>query len=372
MIEPSRFVKFLSKNKINFFTGVPDSLFKSLCIYLENKQKKNNFVTANEGSSIGLGIGYYLAKKKIPLVYLQNSGLGNTINPLVSMASDKVYGIPLFLLIGWRGEIYKNNQIKDEPQHKKQGLITEKLLKVLDIKYKILNKHTNLNKTIKELATYALKKNKPVALLVRKNIFKNNLAKNVTTKYFTREDALKSVLKNIPSNSIKISTTGMLSRELNELNLINNSTKNTFMCVGGMGHTISIASGIALSKPNKKIFCFDGDGSFLMHLGASTTSAKLKNIIHIVFNNRSHDSVGGHDTSAPNLNLKDIAIKLGYDNCKIAKSEKQIKKILKNQIKNKKNLFLEIICSRGNRKNLTRPGKSLKIYKQDFLKFISK
>ena len=110
MIEPSRFVKFLSKNKINFFTGVPDSLFKSLCIYLENKQKKNNFVTANEGSSIGLGIGYYLAKKKIPLVYLQNSGLGNTINPLVSMASDKVYGIPLFLLIGWRGEIYKNNQ----------------------------------------------------------------------------------------------------------------------------------------------------------------------------------------------------------------------------------------------------------------------
>ena len=372
MIEPSEFVKCLSKTKIDFFTGVPDSLFKSLCIYLEKKQKKNNFITANEGSSVGLAIGYYLAKKKLPLIYLQNSGLGNAVNPLLSMANDKVYGIPLFLLIGWRGEFYKKKQIKDEPQHRKQGLVTEKLLKVLDIKYKILNKNTNLEKTIKDLAKYALEKNKPVGLLVRKNIFKNNLKKKITSNYFTREDALKAVVKNIPKNSIKISTTGMLSRELNELNLINNSTKNTFMCVGAMGHTISIASGIAISKPNKKIFCFDGDGSFLMHLGASTTSANLKNIIHIVFNNRSHDSVGGHDTSAPDLNLKDIAIKLGYGICKIAKSEKQIKKVLKNQIKNKKNLFLEIICSRGNRKNLTRPGKPLKIYKQEFLKFISK
>ncbi len=372
MIEPGKFVNCLSRNKINFFTGVPDSLFKGLCIYLEKKQKKNNFITANEGSSIGIAIGYYLAKKKLPLVYLQNSGLGNIINPLISLANDKVYGIPIFLLIGWRGEIKNNKQIKDEPQHKKQGQITENLLKILDIKYKILGKSTNPEHTIKKLADHALKKNKPVALLVRQNIFKNNLKKKINSNYLTREDALKAVIKNISKDAIKISTTGMLSRELNELNLINKSTKNTFMCVGGMGHAISIASGVALSKPSKKIFCLDGDGSFLMHLGASTTSAKLKNVIHIVFNNKSHDSVGGQDTSAPNLSLKDIAIKLGYDICKIAKSEKQIKKILKNQIKNKKNLFLEISCSRGNRKNLTRPGKSLKIYKQEFLKFISK
>ena len=288
------------------------------------------------------------------------------------MANDRVYGIPLFLLIGWRGEVYKNNQIKDEPQHKKQGLITEKLLKLLDIKYRILNKNSNLEKTIKELATYALKKNKPVALLVRKNIFKNNLTKKINFSHFSREEALKSVIKNIPKNSIKISTTGMLSRELNELNLSNNTTKNTFMCVGGMGHTISIASGLAISKPKKKIYCFDGDGSFLKHLGASTTSAKLKNIIHIVFNNRSHDSVGGHATSAPNLNLKNIAINLGYDVCMTAKSEKEINKVLKKKIKKNKNLFLEIICARGNRKNLSRPKKSLNIYKQEFLKFISK
>ena len=232
MIEPSKFIKCLSRNKINFFTGVPDSLFKSLCIYLETKQKKNNFVTANEGSSIGLAIGYYLAKKKLPLVYLQNSGLGNTVNPLVSMASDKVYGIPLFLLIGWRGEVYKNKQIKDEPQHKKQGRITEKLLKLLDIKYKILNKNSNLEKTIKDLTTSAIRKNKPVALLVRKNIFKNNFTKKTNFNYFTREEALKAVIKNVPKNSIKISTTGMLSRELNELNLLKNTTENTFMCVG--------------------------------------------------------------------------------------------------------------------------------------------
>lgn len=372
MISPEKFIKCLSKNKINFFTGVPDSLFKSLCIYLEKKQKKKNFVAANEGCSVGLAIGYYLANKKLPLVYLQNSGLGNTVNPLISMANDKVYSIPLFLLVGWRGELYGKKQIKDEPQHNKQGIITEKLLKLLDVKYEILDKNLNLEKVIKKLSVYAIRKNKPVALLVRKNIFENNLKKKIKSSYFSREDALKSVIKNIPKNSIKISTTGMLSRELNELNLLNNTTKNTFMCVGGMGHAISIASGIAASMPKKRIYCFDGDGSFLMHLGASTTSAKLKNIIHIVFNNKSHDSVGGHLTSAPDLNLKNIATNLGYDNSLTVKSEKELNNIFKYKIKRNKNIFLEIICSRGNRKNLSRPKKSLKIYKQDFMKFISK
>jgi len=371
MIENKDFVKTLIKNKINFFTGVPDSLFKNLCLHLDSKYRNDNFITANEGSSIGIGIGYNLSTKKIPLVYLQNSGLGNIINPILSMADKKVYGIPMFLLIGWRGEIFKNKQIKDEPQHKKQGEITESLLKVLGIKYKILNSNSDYKKYIKELSSYSINNSKPVALLVRKNVFNiSKIYKNKEKIFLKREDALKTVIDSIPRSSIKISTTGMLSRELNEINQKIENLRYTFMCVGGMGHAISIASGIAIKKKKKKIYCLDGDGSFLMHLGSSSTSAKLKNIVHIVFNNRSHDSVGGHQTVAPDLKLSNIAKSLGYKNAYTIKSKYSIKKILNKYTKIDQNLFLEIICSKGNRSNLSRPMGKLPDFKKKFINSI--
>lgn len=371
MIQNKDFVKHLLKNKINFFTGVPDSLFKSLCWHLDTKYKDSNFITANEGSSVGIGIGYNLSTKKIPLVYLQNSGLGNTINPILSMADKKVYGIPLFLLIGWRGEMLKKKQASDEPQHKKQGEITENLLKVLGIKYKVLGPNSNFKKYIKELSNYSIKNSKPVALLVRKNVFTSKKIHNPKdNKFLKREDALKIVLESIPFSSIKVSTTGMLSRELNEINLKKKTSKYTFMCVGSMGHAISIASGIAIKRKKKKIYCLDGDGSFLMHLGSSTTSAKLNNLIHIVFNNKSHDSVGGHQTSAPNLRLSNIAKSLGYKNAFTLQSKEKIKKILNKYIKKNQSLFLEIICSRGSRSNLTRPKGKLINFKKKFIDII--
>jgi len=371
MIQNKDFIKSLIKNKISFFTGVPDSLFKGLCWYLDTKYKNNNFIAANEGSSIGIGIGYNLSTKKLPLVYLQNSGLGNTINPILSMADKKVYGIPLFLLIGWRGEILKKKQIKDEPQHKKQGEITESLLKVLGIKYKILNSNSNYKKDIKELSNYSIKNSKPVALLVRKNVFASTKINNSDDKFFLkREVALKATLDVIPSTSIKISTTGMLSRELNEINSEMKNSKYTFMCVGSMGHAISIATGIAIKRKEKKIYCLDGDGSFLMHLGSSTTSAKLNNLIHIVFNNRSHDSVGGHQTAAPNLILSNIAKSLGYKNAYTVKSKGNIKKILNKYKKKNQSLFLEILCSRGHRVNLSRPKEKLINFKKKFVNVI--
>jgi phosphonopyruvate decarboxylase len=371
MINNKNFVKSLIKNKIDFFTGVPDSLFKSLCWHLEKKYKKNNFITANEGSSIGIGIGYNLATKKIPLVYLQNSGLGNTVNPILSMADKKIYGIPLFLLIGWRGEILKKKQIKDEPQHTKQGEITESLLKVLGIKYKILNINSNYKKDIKELSNYSIKNSKPVALLVRKNVFTSLKINDLKNKnLLTREDALKTTLDSIPSKSIKVSTTGMLSRELNEINTEIKNTKFTFMCIGSMGHAISIASGIAIKRKKKKIYCLDGDGSFLMHLGSSATSAQLNNIVHIVFNNKSHDSVGGHQTVSPNLRLSNIAKSLGYKNVYTVQSKDNIKKILKKYIKKNQSLFLEIICKKGNRSNLSRPKSKPAEFKKNFMDII--
>ena len=292
MINPKRFIKTLEKNDISFFSGVPDSLMKDFCLCVDNK--KNHISSVNEGSAVGLGIGYYLAKKKIPLIYLQNSGLGNAVNPVISLVNKKVFKIPIFFLIGWRGEI-KNKKLKkkDEPQHLYQGLITEKLLKNLQIKFKILEPNTNYEKLVKDLKKYSLKNSSPVALLVRKNTFetikKNKKEKN---KFLKRERILQVILKSTPKKTATVATTGYLSRELMQLNEDLKIT-NDFYCVGGMGHAISIASGIAFAKKRKKILCLDGDGAALMHLGAQASSAINDNIIHVLINNGVHDSVGG-------------------------------------------------------------------------------
>ena len=246
MIKTKDFVNVLIKNNLKFAAGVPDSLTKSMCFEFENKFKNNHVSCANEGSAIGVGIGYFLKNKQIPIIYMQNSGLGNAINPLISLAERNVYKIPLFLILGWRGETGIDK--KDEPQHIKQGLVTKKFLENLNIEYKILSKNCNYKEIIKQLKDKSIKDNKIVALLVRKNSFENN--NNIIPQnknFFNREEVLKKIFKIMPNKSTVISTTGILSRELNEINSITNKINN-FMCVGGMGHAISIASGIAKTK----------------------------------------------------------------------------------------------------------------------------
>tara|TARA_B100000963_G_scaffold361716_1_gene398917 strand:- start:4184 stop:5311 length:1128 start_codon:yes stop_codon:yes gene_type:complete len=375
MIKSKEFIKQLKKNDINFFTGVPDSLFSNLCNKLAKFEKSNHVLSVNEGSSVGIAIGYYLATKKVPLVYLQNSGLGNIINPLISLADKKVFNIPIFFLIGWRGEILeKNKQIKDEPQHRAQGLITPELLKILNIKFKILSKKSNFKKDISLLSKYAKQKNKTVALLIRKESFeKEEFKRKIYPKsYLSREEALLEVRKQLPDKIPIISTTGMLSRELNEINIKNNLNESTFMCVGGMGHAISIATGLAKFKKKKKILCLDGDGAALMHLGAQANSAKLNNLIHIVFNNYAHDSVDGERPPSENINFYKLASELGYNKSFIAKTTKEIKRIIKFSLKSKKSVFIEITCTRGHRKNLTRPKKDTIYYKNKFMGFLKK
>ncbi len=375
MINSKEFIKQLKKNNINFFTGVPDSLFSNMCNSLSRFEKNNHELSSNEGSSVGMAIGYYLATQKIPLVYLQNSGLGNIINPLISLADKKVFNIPIFFLIGWRGEILKKNkQIKDEPQHRTQGLITPDLLKLLNIKFKILSKKSNFKKDIAYLSKYAKKRNRIVALLIRKESFeKKDFNRKITLKnYLSREKALFEVCKYLPKNIPKISTTGMLSRELNEINIKNKTNDSTFMCIGGMGHAISIATGLAKFKRKKKILCLDGDGSALMHLGAQASSAKKGNLIHIVFNNFAHDSVDGDRPPTENINFYKLASEMGYSKSFIAKTKKEIKSKIKFSLKSKKSVFIEIICTRGHRKNLTRPEKNTIYYKKKFMDFLKK
>lgn len=366
MIKSEEFLNCLKKNNINFFTGVPDSLFSDLCHTFQIKEKKRHILATNEGAALGMAIGYFLSTKKIPLVYLQNSGIGNIINPLLSLVDKKIFNIPIFFIIGWRGEIIKKKQIKDEPQHKRQGAITTKLLKFLNVKTQILHANSNFKKIIKNLKLYAEKHNKPVAILIRKNSFKKiklDYKKNNHIQC-TREIALKKIFQYIPKNIPKISTTGMLSRELYEINKKEKCLKNTFMTIGGMGHAVSIASGIGLIKNKKKIICLDGDGSILMHLGSLANSAKIKNLIHIVFNNFAHDSVGGQIPPSENINFTKLAKNIGYYNSYKVKNLKNIKNKIQLALKNKKSTFIEIICSKGHRNDLSRPKKNQYIIKK--------
>lgn len=372
MIDPNKFSKILYK-KVKLTVGVPDSLLKHVCNSFEKKFKKKHIVSTNEGSAVAFAIGHFLSTKSPALVYMQNSGLGNAINPLASLAHKKVYGIPMILFIGWRGELYKDKQINDEPQHLVQGGITLDQLKLLQIPYKILNPNEKkLDTLIGNLKDKSIKTKGPVALIVRKNTFKtqNLTLKIKKQKYFLREEIIKLILENIPKNSVIISTTGLASRELYEIRKKNNEKVcDDFLTVGGMGHASQIASGIAFSS-KKKIICIDGDGSLLMHLGNIIINSKVKKFTHILINNGVHDSVGGQTTNSNKINFSKIAMEFGYKNCKRIYSKKEITKELK--IISSKNIssFIEIKSRPGYRKNIGRPKESLAYRKKAFMRLI--
>ena len=313
MLDPKKFYNFLKKNNINFFTGVPDSLLKNFICLFDKKKKEEHLSVGNEGVAIALAAGHYLSSGNPGLVYMQNSGLGNAINPLNSIANKKVYGIPMILLIGWRGEIIKKNlQINDEPQHLYQGKITLKQLKLIDIPYKIISKDTkNLKKIINQIKKLSISLQKPVAIIVKKGTFKKNKEKKILTKkafYPYRKNIIEKIIEKSKNSSLIISTTGYTSRELYQLRSIRNeNVLKDFLMVGGMGHAVSVSTGIAKNFKKKKIICIDGDGSLLMHTSGMQNSAMMRNFIHILINNGVHDSVGGQKINSIKLDYSQIS-----------------------------------------------------------------
>ena len=367
MIFVEELIKSLKKNDINFYSGVPDSVLKKLSYYFETLPKRKHIIATNEGSAVSIGIGYHLATKKIPCIYLQNSGLSNAINPLISVASQNVYSIPLVLLIGWRG----SPNIHDEPQHLAKGKITTHLLKLLKIDFKILRKKNDL-KYIDKLIYKSKRKNKITALLIEKGTLQNNKKLKIKTKvnetFVKRYDFINRFLKLLPTKSKIISTTGYTSREL--LKLSGTETKRkaqNFYMVGGMGHSASVAAGYAIHS-SKKIFCLDGDGSILMHLGSLRTIGFLnnKNFKHILLNNNSHESVGGQPTNADKIDFKSFSKSLGYKNYFNIKNKQNIIKTLKKFNKSKGPSLLEVKIRSETIQNLPRPT-NLDQIKRDFL-----
>lgn len=372
MIEPKHFVNALEKSGISFVTGVPDSLLKEICAFFsECFSKKNHIIATNEGSAIALAIGHYLATGHPGLVYMQNSGLGNIINPINSLADPLVYGIPMLLLIGWRGEVNQEGiQLHDEPQHVKQGLVTLEQLQLLDIPYLVIDQNSKIEDKITDLVKIAIDRNGPVAIVVRKNTFSPFKIKRneVSVAFLRREEAIETILSCLPDNIPIVATTGKASRELFELRKSSGKGHyRDFLTVGGMGHASQIAAGIALSNENRKVVCIDGDGAMLMHMGALAVSAELDNFIHIVINNGTHDSVGGQPTKASLLDLSVFARDFGYKIVGTVYSKEDIIDELRKMVRSNESSFLEIKCKTGARSDLGRPTRTPAQNKGDFM-----
>ncbi|MCK4789246.1 MAG: phosphonopyruvate decarboxylase [Desulfobacteraceae bacterium] len=373
MISCSFFYSALIREGIDFFAGIPDSLLKSFCAYItEHTDSGKHIIAANEGGAIALACGYHLATDKTGLVYMQNSGQGNAANPLISLADPEVYSIPILLLIGWRGEPGK----KDEPQHVKQGKITLSFLDTLNIPYKILPDTDDGARQCLEQSSKLMKDiSAPVALIVRRGIFEPYQTEEYDDclSELTREAAIKEVVNNIGELDIIVSTTGKTSRELYEYrDALDGDHSKDFLAVGSMGHASQIALGIALAKPQRQTFVLDGDGAVIMHMGALATigSHKVKNFKHIVFNNGSHDSVGGQPTCGFSVSLTNIAKACGYTLALQAQTPRQIDDNM-NIIKSSDGpSMLEILVRKGARDNLGRPKTSPVENKQRFMEFL--
>ncbi len=365
MINVKTLINLLKKNNSTFFTGVPDSVLKELSSLLQNKGKKNHIIAANEGSAVSLGIGHYLSTKKIPCIYMQNSGLSNALNPLISIAHKKVYSIPLILIIGWRG----SPRAKDEPQHNVKGKITEDILKLLNIQYTIIRSNSDLNKFDKQIKI-AKKNNSIVACLIEQGTLEKTKKVNKKKDFYklNKEFFLKNLLEMLQKKTKIISSTGYNSREIMYLrNKLKLKNSKDFYMVGGMGHTSSVALGYSLSN-KKKTICIDGDGSFLMHLGSIKTVGTFanKNFKYILLNNNSHDSVGGQNTYANNIDFEKLSKSLGFKKFYVIKDQKNLKNNIKKFLTGSSLSFLEVKISSSKIKKLPRPTNLIHI-KNEFM-----
>jgi len=374
MISPEYFCELLSRHDIGFFSGVPDSLLKNLCAYLtDHVSPDRNIIAANEGGAIGLAAGHYLATGSIPVVYMQNSGEGNAVNPLMSLTDMEVYNIPVLLIIGWRGE----PGVHDEPQHVKQGKVTIPLLETMGIRHEIMSDDEALLAEQTERAvSYMKSTGEAFALVVRKGTFSSySLQHDVADESsLSREEAIRLVAASMDESAVCVSTTGKISRELFEYREASGEGHGRdFLTVGSMGHASQIALGIALSRPERKVYCFDGDGAVIMHMGGLGIIGSLapKNYYHILFNNGVHDSVGGQPTVGFMIDIPRIASACGYKTVLSVDNAEELTASLQSLFQRCAPVFLEIKVKKGARENLGRPTTTPAENKRALMSFLS-
>ena len=363
--------KIFKDEDLTFFTGVPDSTYKSWMSFLENKNGEGltNIIASNECEAIGIAAGYHLATNEVGIAYMQNAGLGKTVNPLTSLADKELYSIPMLLMVGWRGEPGK----KDEPQHKKMGRITLPLLDVLEIPYSILPSNEKEAKMeVIKVKNQIKENNSPFALIIKRETIDPFFTSEIEEEYeLSREEAIKIIINNIKDDYAIVSTTGKTSRELFEIRMMRGERPGDFYMVGSMGCASSISLGIALNS-SKKILVLDGDGATLMQMGTLSTIGyyKPKNLHHIIFDNHCHDSTGGQPTVSKMVQFDEIAMSSGYESSETIKNEKELINYL-NEIEEIKCPSLAIIKVRkGSREDLGRPTTTPYENKVSFMKLL--
>lgn len=372
MIKCQELYEIFRKNNLTFFVGVPDSTFKEWMSFLNDYhgQGLTNIVAGIEREAIGWASGYYTATRKIGVAYMQNSGLGNVVNPITSLADKEVYSIPIFLMIGWRGEPGQ----KDEPQHKKMGRIMLPLLDVLEIPYKTLPADLEeAEKTISSLKETAENESKPVALIVKSGTLEDYISKKEAEKYeMTRETAIETIANSLNESDIIVSTTGKCSRELFEYReRLKQGHNKEFLMVGSMGLASSFASSISLEKPNRRVYVLDGDGAAIMSAETLATIGHYKpNLNHIILDNSSHDSTGGQPTVSSTINFEQVALGFGYNGASSVSKKEDLIEVLK-QLREKKGPQMLIVkVKKGARKDLGRPTTTPIQNKQAFMDFL--
>ena len=357
MIRPEFFIERLRAGGVDCFAGVPDSLLKNVCAYItDHFDAAHHVISANEGAAVGLAAGHYLATGRPACVYMQNSGEGNAINPLASLTDPEVYHIPVLLLIGWRGRPGEH----DEPQHAKQGKVTTGLLDVMGIRYEVLAKEEAAAERQVARALEALGNGEVFALVVEKDTFGDYRLRNAEKDTFvmSREEAIRTVAAALDGKDCIVSTTGMISRELFEYRTaMGQGHERDFLTVGSMGHASQIALGMALAQPGRRVWCFDGDGATVMHMGSLAIVADKapRNLIHVVFNNGAHDSVGGQPTVGLKIDLPAVAKAVGYRAAYSVEDKATLAVILSEAKDLAGPVLIEVKVRKGNRKDLGRP-----------------
>ena len=355
MVNQKDLFEALNAMGVDFYTGVPDSLLNNFCLYMvQNIPDGQHVMAANEGNAIGIAAGHYMATGKIPVVYMQNSGIGNATNPLLSLTHDCVYGIPMVLVIGWRGD----PAINDHAQHRKQGELTPVLMKDMDIPYEILDS----DDTVIDKFTWAVGKAKeissPVALIAKKAILTEKVKKQEypESKLMNREEAVSAVVEVLGSDAVYLGTTGRATREVHEqLKVHGVGEGHEFQNVGSMGHVSSVGLGLALARPDKKVVVFDGDAAVVMHMGALATNCRYKagNMIHIVLNNGVNESVGGQPSAGYVVNLTEVAAACGYRTPGHAvETKEELQHIIRDFDKGEMPLFVDVHVRQGIRSDM--------------------
>lgn len=373
MIRPSYFYDLLIKNGTDFFAGVPDSLLKNFCAYVtDNAPSEKHIISANEGSATALACGYHMATGKIPMIYMQNSGEGNMVNPMLSLADRDVYSIPMLIVIGWRGE----PGVHDEPQHVKQGKVTCDLLDAMKIPYEVLSENeAELPGQFEKAYKYIKENNAQYAFVIRKNTFDEyKLVNNIPVEgKMSREEAIEKIMLSADDKTAFVSTTGMASRELYELRDKHNQAHDRdFLTVGGMGHCSQIALAIAMNKADRQVYCIDGDGASIMQMGGMATigTRNPSNMVHFVMNNGAHDSVGGQPTVGRQIDLCAIAAGCGYENVVKVETLEELDAVLHDDETKSKLTFVEVLVTKGARKDLGRPKSTPVQNKEALMEFL--